>query len=178
VYLQFDAPFGADKGVLESKVYQLMADYRINLFMLNVHPNNFGFAVPRKQLPNVKEILDGLVIPLLDGSPRTYIVQVGRAGSTEVAAQERMLSGNTAFGEIRKCAAKLTENCTMVSVIAHDYLNQPGIYEKVMHCLQKASIHVLQSTDSPLSVSLLVSETDCERAVSTLHDEFELADAI
>jgi aspartate kinase len=178
VYLQFEAPFGSDKGILESKVYQLMADYRINLFMLNVHPNSFGFAVPRKQLPNVKEILDGLVIPLIDGSPRTYIVQVGRAGSTEVAAQERMLAGNSSFGEIRKCTAKLTENCTMVSVIAHDYLNQPGIYERVMRCLKDASINVLQTSDSPLSLSLLVSETDCERAVCVLHDEFELAEAI
>lgn len=178
IYLQFDSPFGADKAAIEARVYELMADYRINLFMLNAHPSSFGFAVPRKQLANVKEILDGLVIPMEDGNPRTYVLQIGRGGSTEVAAQERMLRNVPRFGEIRKCIAKLTENCTMVSLIAHDYLQQPGIYLRVMECLEKGSVNVLQTSDSQLSLSVLVLESDCERAVRLLHDEFELRGAV
>lgn len=175
VYLHFDAAFGPDKSVIEAKVYELMADYRVNLFMLNVHPQSFGFAVPRKQLARVKEILDGLVIPLTDGEPRTYIVQVGRAGSPEVSAQEQMLRGLSGFGEIRKCIAKLTENCTMVSLIAHEFLQQPGIYYRMFECLVGASISILQTSDSPLSISVLVPENDCGRAVALLHEEFDLA---
>lgn len=178
VYLQFDAPFGKDKSFIEARVYELMADNKINLFMLNVHPNSFGFAVPRKQLLSAKEILDGLVIPIEEGSKRAYILQIGNNPSAEVKAQERMLSGLKAFEEIKKCVAKITENCSMVSLIAHEYLQQPGVYLRVLECLSRGNIHVLQTCDSPLSLSVLVSESDCERAVSLLHEEFELAEAV
>lgn len=177
IYLEFDAPFGTDKHLLESHIYGLMADHQINLFMLNVHPNSFGFAVPRKQFQRVQEILDGLVVPIKHHTIRTYIIQIGRATSSEVSAQERLLQNQSIFGKIQKCVAKVTENCTMVSVIAHDYLQQPGIYLRVLECLHKESISVLQTSDSPLSLSVLVSESDCERAVRILHEEFELASA-
>ena len=184
VYLHFDAPLGENKAALEAKVYELMADYRINLFMLNVHLQSFGFAVPRKQVAKVKEILDGLVVPIVSkGSnsadpsyePRTYILQVGRADSTEVSAQERMLRDLEEMGEIEKCAARLTENCAMVSLIAGEFLQQPGIYLRVLECLHAGGVQVLQTSDSALSVSVLVPEPDCENAVRLLHEEFDLA---
>lgn len=179
VYLQFDASFGNDKAALEARVYELMADYKVNLFMLNSHPNSFGFAVPRKQLSKVKGILDGLVVPMLnDAAPRTYIVQIGRSGSEEVCAQTKMLKETEAFGEIRNCIGLLTENCTMVSLIAHDYLQQPGIFLKTLECLDKASIAPLQASDSLYALSILVSESDCDRAVRALHDEFELSEIV
>jgi aspartate kinase len=178
VYLHFESSVGPDKSVIESRVYELMADYRVNLFMLNVHPDSFGFAVPRKQLSRAKEILDGLVVPIQGNPPRTYIIQIGRACSTEVSAQEQMLTGLSQFGEIRKCVASITENCTMVSLIAHDYLHQPGIYLRILETLQSESIQVLQTSDSSLSVSVLISESDTDRAVRILHDEFQLAEVI
>ncbi len=179
VYLQFDTPFGADKAVLEAKVYELMADYEVNLFMLNSHPNSFGFAVPRKQLSKVQGILDGLVVPMIqDADPRTYIVQIGRRGSEEVQAQAKMLSKTNAFGNIRFVVALLIENCTMVSVIAHEYLQQPGIYRRVLECLERENIQPLQTSDSLYAMSILISESDCARAVRAFHDEFELLQAV
>lgn len=93
-------------------------------------------------------------------------------------AQKKMLEETPAFGEIKTCIGKLTENCTMVSVIAHEYLQQPGIYARVFECLERASISPLQTSDSLHALSVLVSESDCDRAVRALHDEFELAQAV
>jgi aspartate kinase len=179
VYLEFESPFGGDQIALEGRVYRLMADHRVNIFMLNVQEGSFAFAVPRKQLAKVREILDGLVIPLPgDADPRTYVIQVGRGGSSEVSAQEQMLRGFPGAGEVRKCVATVTENCTMVSIIAYDYLQQAGIYLRVFERLQGASVTALQAADSPLAVSLLVPEPDTERVVRILHEEFELACAV
>ena len=177
VYLHFDCR-DMDKRLLELRVYRLMADHRVNLFMLNTHEDSFGFAVPRKQLSKVKEILDGLVIPASQSLEMMYVVQLGKAVSTEVSAQEKMLSEIEGVGEIRKCVATITENCTMVSLIAHEYLQQPGIFLRVMNTLHKGAINIIQSADSVLSLSALISESDTERAVKLLHDEFELACAV
>ncbi len=173
VYLHFEVPSEDDKRTLEHNVYKLMANHRVNLFMLNTHENSFAFAVPRKQLAKVKEILDGIVIPI--GDDKTYIVQVGRASSTEVSAQEQMLRSGER--EICKCTALLTENCALVSMIAHEYLQQPGIFLRVAETLQRGSINIIQTSDSSLSVSVLVPESDTDRAVRLLHEEFELSGA-
>ncbi|MDQ2987303.1 MAG: aspartate kinase [Armatimonadota bacterium] len=177
VYLHFELESEEEKRSIELQVYRLMAENKVNLFMVNTHENSFAFAVPRKQLAKVKEILDGLVIPLSEEGRvrKTFLVQVGRAKSTEMTAQEKMLSG---LGPIERCLATLTENCTIVSVIAHEFLQQPGIFRRVVEALNKGAIKIIQTSDSLLSVSVLVPESDAERAVKFLHAEFDLAGAI
>jgi aspartate kinase len=175
VYLHFDFTSPEAKRALEVNVYRLMADNRINLFMVNTHEDSFGFSIPRKQLLKVKEILDGLVVPVEDA---IYLVQVGKAQTTEVTSQEAMLREASGTRELRKCIVSLTENVTMVSLIAYDYLAQPGIYLRVLQAMHDNAIPVIQCGDSPLSITLLVSEADTERAVQALHTEFELTAAI
>jgi aspartate kinase len=171
VYLHFDIPTEEDKRSLERKVYELMANHRVNLFMLNTHERSFAFAVPRKQLPKVKEILDGIVIPIESG--KNYIIQVGRAKSTEVSAQEAVLSQGGK--EVGKCTVMLTENCALVSLIAHEYLQHAGIFLKLVRSLSSKNIGIIQTSDSALSVSVLVSESDTDRAVSAVHAAFDLS---
>ena len=177
VYLHIEVQSDSDKRLIELQVYRLMAKNKVNLFMVNTHENSFAFAVPRKQLPKVKEILDGLVIPITDDGrvTKTFLVQVGRAKSTETTAQEEMLAD---LGPIEKCRVDLTENCTIVSLIAHEFLQQPGIFRRVVEALNKGAIKIIQTSDSLLSVSVLVPESDAERAVRLLHTEFELAGAV
>lgn len=176
VYLNFRVEHEHEKRLIELQVYRLMAQNKVNLFMVNTHESSFAFAVPRKQLPKVKEILDGLVIPVGEGGSvtKTYLVQVGRAKSTEMTAQEQML---TDLGPIEKCLVELTENCTIVSLIAHEFLQQPGIFRRVVDALNAGAIKIIQTSDSLLSVSVLVPESDAERAVRLLHAEFDLAGA-
>ena len=173
VYVQFSMDeAGFEDGVaLKSRIYATMARYDVNLFMLNVSPNSTGFAVPREHYPIVKDVLDGLVVPI---NGTVYLVQIGGA-SREVETQAQLLEP---LGEVRRIAASLTEGCTMVSLVGYEFLGQPGLFYRVLSLLVEASIPVLQTGDSDYSLSVLVPESETNRAVRALHDHFGLAEVV
>jgi aspartate kinase len=170
VYLQFDLKSAPeeDRAHLESKIYKLMAKNWINLFMLNLSPGGTGFAVPRSQFPTVFDVLDGLVVPI--GS-NMYIIQLGSESRT-VETQADLLEG---ISNVQRVRAELTEGCTMVSVIGHEYMQQAGLFRTVLGLLHDNQISVLQTSDSDFSLSVLVPEADTNRAVRLLHDQFGLS---
>ena len=173
VYIQFslDEANPADGVALKSCLYATMARYDVNLFMLNISPTSTGFAVPREQYPLVKDVLDGLVVPI-EGT--IYLVQIGGT-SREVETQARLLEP---LGEVRRVAASLTEGCTMVSLVGYEFLGQPGLFYRVLSMLADASIPVLQTGDSDYSLSVLVPESETNRTVRVLHDRFGLAETV
>jgi aspartate kinase len=174
VFLQFDltAANPEERVMLESRIYETMARYGVNLYMLNLSPSSAGFAVPRQQYPIVRDVLDGLVIPV-EGDRRVYMFQVGDTASREVETQAQLLAP---FGDLRRVPAKLTEGCTMVSLVGHETLQTPGLFLNVLRTLSQASIPVLQTSDSDSSLSVLVPESETYRTVRLLHDLFELAE--
>jgi len=176
VYLQFDF-LGAPelhRVELETRVYEMMARYSLNLYMMNLSPTGIGFAVPRDQYPTVEDLLDGLVIPLgTDGNRAIYLFQIGTIPSREAETQLQLLAS---LGEIRTVRLDLTEGCTMVSLIGNEVLQQPGVFHRVLTVLHEAQIPVLQTSDSELSLSCLLPESELNRAVRLIHDTFELAD--
>lgn len=176
VYLQFDlsGTVASERVELEARIYETMARYDINLFMLNVSPNSTGFAVPRDQYPVVQDVLDGLVIPLGDESKKVYLFQIGGA-SREVETQAQLLAP---LGEVRRVVASLVEGCTMVSLVGHEFMQQPGLFFRVLSTLHAESIPVLQTGDSDYSLSVLIPESETNRAVRTLHDRFGLAEVV
>ena len=173
VYLQFDLSGAGemDRTLLESRIYETMARYGVNLFMLDVSPSSTGFAVPRSQYAIVENVLDGLVIPV-DGDPRrVYLFQIGLQASREVETQAKLLGS---LGEVRRVPASLTEGCTMVSLVGHEYMQQSGLFLQVLSVLSENQISVLQVSDSDYSLSVLVTESERDRAVKLLHQRFGL----
>jgi aspartate kinase len=175
VYLQFDLSCAgeSDRTLLESRIYETMARYGVNLFMLDVSPNSTGFAVPRSQYGIVENVLDGLVIPVEGDPRRVYLFQIGRQASREVETQAKLLGS---LGEIRRVPAALTEGCTMVSLVGHEYMQQPGLFLNVLTVLSENQISVLQTSDSDYSLSVLVAESERDRAVKLLHERFRLTE--
>lgn len=173
VYLQFDLKTAPeeDRAELESRIYHLMAKNWINLFMVNLSPGGTGFGVPRSQYPTVMDVLDGLVIPI---KGNIYVIQLGSASRT-VETQADLLES---LGNVRRVRAELTEGCTMVSVIGHEYMQQAGLFRTVLGILNDAQISVLQTSDSDFSLSVLVPEADTNRAVRLLHDQFGLSNVV
>ncbi|HEY0867965.1 MAG TPA: aspartate kinase [Fimbriimonas sp.] len=172
VYMQFDLSGAndADRTMLESRIYETMARYGVNLFMLNLSPASTGFAVSRSQYPIVTDVLDGLVIPVPGAA---YLFQIGQTASREVETQAALLAG---FGEVRRVAATLTEGCSMVSLVGHEYMQQAGLFYRVLRTLADEQIAVLQTSDSDFSLSVLVPESETLRAVRLLHETFGLAE--
>jgi aspartate kinase len=175
VYLQFDLSGAGetDRTVLESRIYETMARYGVNLFMLDVSPSSTGFAVPRSQYAIVENVLDGLVIPVEGDPRRVYLFQIGLQASREVETQAKLLGS---LGEVRRVPASLTEGCTMVSLVGHEYMQQPGLFLQVLSVLSENQISVLQVSDSDYSLSILVTESERDRAVKLLHQRFGLDD--
>lgn len=175
VYLQFDllCASDADRTMLESRIYETMARYGISLFMLNLSPSSTGFAVPRSQYPIVENVLDGLVIPVVGEERRVYLFQIGQKASREVETQAALLES---LGDVRRVTALLTEGCTMVSLVGHEYMQQAGLFLDVLTTLTEGQVTVLQTTDSDYSLSVLVPESEMNRAVKLLHDRFHLAE--
>ncbi len=170
VYLQFDIAGAPDEDriALESRIFELMAKYGANMFMLNLSPGGTGFAVPRAQYPNVSDVLDGLVVPI---NGTVYLIQIGHP-SKQVETQAALLES---LGTVQRIRAELTEGCSMVSMIGHEYMQQPGLFRSVLGLLNDNQITVLQTSDSDFSLSVLVPESDTMRAVRLLHDKFQFS---
>lgn len=174
VYLQFDLKGAspAARSALESRLYDMMARGDINLHMLNLSPTGTGFAVTRQQFGEVKEMLEALVIPLdVEGRKEIYLIQLGAAASPSVETQRELLAS---LGEVIVVKAELTEGCTMVSVVGDQSMQRPGLFAAALRTLDENQIPVLQTSDSDFSLSLLVPESDCLRAVKLLHERFDL----
>lgn len=173
VYLQFrmDDAEDDERSTLETRLYESLARFNVNLHMVNLSPSGTGFAVPRDQYAIVRDVLDGLVVPV---GKRVFLLQVGSA-SPEVETQASLLAD---LGAVVRICADLTEGCTMVSVVGHEYLQQPGVFLRALEALGSAGIPVLQTTDSDYSLSCLVPESECHRAVRALHAAFPLAEAM
>lgn len=177
VYMQFDLSNvnAGERAVLEGRIFQTMAKYGVNLFMLNLSPASTGFAVPRSQYPVVIDVLDGLVLPSQGGDSerRIYVFQIGANASPEVETQASLLEP---LGDVRRVVAQLTEGCNMVSLVGQDYMQQPGVYLNVLRALSDGKVTVLQTSDSDYSLSVLVPEAESSRAVRLLHERFGLSE--
>ena len=64
----------------------------------------------------------------------------------------------------------------MVSLVGHEYMQQPGLFLNVLSVLSENQISVLQTSDSDYSLSVLVAESERDRAVKLLHERFRLTE--
>jgi aspartate kinase len=66
----------------------------------------------------------------------------------------------------------------MVSLVGHEYMQQPGVFFRALEVLEEEQISVLQTSDSDFSLSVLVPEADTMRTVKMLHQRFGLAEVV
>jgi aspartate kinase len=144
----------------------------VNVYMTNLGPTSIGFAVERMFYSDVQDMLDALVLPMPGDSRVVYLVQSSNEPSRALETQRKLLEP---LGEVRELKFEVNEGCTMVSLVAYDYLQQPGVFYRVISLLDRAGIPVLQTNDSDYSLSCLIPESELRRAVSVLHEEFGLA---
>lgn len=164
-----------DQVALAAILYDLMARYNLNLHMINQSQMSIGFAVPRAQYGMAKDLLDGLVLPMTEHSGMTYMFQMGEKPSREAETQQRLFGG---AGKVRTIGIRMNEACTMVSLIGKAIMEQPGTFFRVLAALHREGVPVLQTSDSDLSLSCLIPESELSRAVLALHEEFELSQLI
>ncbi len=171
VHIQFDLECIKEPHKLpfQSHVYEMLAKEGISLHMVDLSPGSIGFAIPREQFPGIEDLFDGLVIPISDGESSIYVL--GRHDKPTVAA-ETQLRLLKPLGKAIDVPYVVTEGATMVSLVGHEYMQQPGVFESVLSTLYENKVPVMQVSDSDFSLSCLIPESELRKAVVTLHDRF------
>jgi aspartate kinase len=174
VYLQVDLNDAVAGHVrdLQARIYDALARYEINVYMTNLGPTSIGFAVARSDYAEVQDMLDALVLPMRGDDAVVYLVQSSNEPTKALETQRKLLEP---LGEVRELKFSVNEGCTMVSLVAYDFLQQPGVFYRVLSLLDEAGIPVLQTNDSDYSLSCLIPESEVRRAVAALHEEFGLS---
>lgn len=65
-----------------------------------------------------------------------------------------------------------THGCAKISIVGAGMRGTPGVMAQVLSCLHKAGVTVIHSTDSNITISILVKEEDVPEAVKALHGQF------
>ena len=68
----------------------------------------------------------------------------------------------------------LEEGCAKLSVIGAGMEGVPGVMADVMEALDKAGVTVLQTSDSDITISFLIKESDLSTAIGILYERFHL----
>ena len=185
-YLRFELPEGvsseADKEQIELEVYRLLQKENIALHLNSTTENGFAFAIGRENLGRLRDLLDGLVVPVQWSGKRrppfgrVYLIGMGGAApKSGFSAQQAMLQKADKLIEVHTVSAHIRENGSMVSVIAgHRFQGVPGVMALILKTLYQQNVPVYQTADSPSCISVLIPEADVPKATLALHSVFEL----
>lgn len=66
------------------------------------------------------------------------------------------------------------EGCAKVSLIGAGMMEVPGVMARAMESLDRADVHVIQTSDSEITISFLIKEAELNKAVKALYEEFGL----
>lgn len=65
-------------------------------------------------------------------------------------------------------------DCAKVSIIGAGMRGVPGVMANIVLAMRESGVRILQTSDSHLTIAILVEEKDMERAVQALHQHFKL----
>lgn len=71
-------------------------------------------------------------------------------------------------------ALRVRAQCAKISIVGAGMRGTPGVMYRVVSALTGAGIEIIHSTDSNITISVLVTEEEVARAEQALHDAFRL----
>lgn len=71
-------------------------------------------------------------------------------------------------------AVRIRSNCAKLSVVGAGMRGTPGVMYRVMQALGTAEVPIIHSTDSNITISILIPDEDAPRAEQAIHDAFRL----
>ena len=178
-FIRLEIDNEAHKPVVEQEVYRLMARAGVNITLVSFSANALSFAVTRAKYAIARDLLDGMVVPVdtdPDRRPAShfYIFKFLEGLDLAYRNQRPLLNSLEGFIQVVDVPGTAFENGTMVSVIANDHREVPGVMAAIFETLAGHGIQIYQVADSDMSISCLVAENEADRAVRLLHDRFEL----
>lgn len=68
----------------------------------------------------------------------------------------------------------IIEHCSKLSIIGIGMKGKPGVMAKILTALTRVGIEVLQTADSHMTIWCLIRESEVNKAINSLHKEFNL----
>ena len=75
----------------------------------------------------------------------------------------------------RRC--RMRPHCAKLSIVGAGMRGTPGVMYRVVRAVAEADVEIIHSTDSNITISILVPEDDAARAEQALHDFFKLGNS-
>lgn len=69
-------------------------------------------------------------------------------------------------------AVRVREGCSKLSIVGTGMRDAPGVVHKVVDVLSREDVEIIHCTDSNVTISILVPESQAARAENAIHDEF------
>ena len=69
-------------------------------------------------------------------------------------------------------AVRVREGCSKLSVVGTGMRDAPGVVHQVVVALSRADVEIIHCTDSNVTISVLVPESEARRAENAVHDQF------
>lgn len=111
---------------------------------------------------------------LADADISIDCINVNAAGVFFIVADERVARARQLL-EALPVAVRARRDCAKISVVGAGMRGTPGVMYAVVHALHRAGIPIIHSTDSHITISVLVPAAQASAAESALHQHFGLA---
>lgn len=101
------------------------------------------------------------------------LINVSHKGMFFTVEEEKADKAQTLLDEAG-FPCEVTKGCAKLSVVGAGMQGIPGVMADLVETLHQAGIKILQTSDSDITVSFLVPETQIKEAINLLHNKFTL----
>ena len=166
-----------DLSEVEREIYRSLGEGGVSIHFVSRTVNSFEFVVMREHMTAAIDVLDHLFIPIGRGmgnkGQRLYLLGVDRTGPA-FRSRRRELGKLHPNVPIMNVAIEIGASRGIVSLVAANAREMPGIIARFLEALAGVGVDVGQTADAQHSASCLVAEENMPKAVTALHDAFAL----
>jgi aspartate kinase len=101
------------------------------------------------------------------------MINVNNAGIFFIIDSEHLDTIRRVFGGLNM-ALRVRAQCAKISIVGAGMRGVSGVMYRVVQALSGAGVEIIHSTDSNITISVLVPEEDVARAEQAIHDYFRL----
>jgi aspartate kinase len=101
------------------------------------------------------------------------MINVNNAGIFFIVDTDKLATARDVLGGLN-LAIRVRAHCSKISIVGAGMRGTSGVMYRVVQALAEAEIEIIHSTDSNITISVLVPEEETQRAEQAIHDYFRL----
>jgi aspartate kinase len=101
------------------------------------------------------------------------MINVNNAGIFFIVDTEKLATARDVLGGLN-LAIRVRAHCSKISIVGAGMRGTSGVMYRVVQALAEVEIEIIHSTDSNITISVLVPEEETQRAEQAIHDYFRL----